>query len=98
VIVFADEALGDLERIFEHHAERDPELALEHIAKVRSAIMILDAHPLIGRPARHGSTLRELVISQGKTGYIALYDYAAAERLIRVLAIRHQRELGYPER
>ena len=41
--------------------------------------------------------LRELVISYGKTGYVALYRFLPAQDLIRILAIRHQRELDYPE-
>jgi addiction module RelE/StbE family toxin len=95
VIVFDAEALDDLERIFELNADRDPAIALDHIEKVRSAVLILDTHPEIGRPAGRGSTLRELVISHGKTGYIALYEHSAAKQLIRVVAVRHQREVGY---
>ena len=94
MIVFADEALADLERIFEFSFERDPATALEHIAKVRSAVMVLDDHPEIGRPAG-GTSLRELIISHGKSGYLALYEYSAAEHLVRILAVRHQREAGY---
>jgi plasmid stabilization system protein ParE len=97
VIVFADEALADLERIFEFNAERDPATALEHIDKVRSAVLVLEAHPQIGRPINRGDALRELVISYGKTGYIALYEYSPMENLIRVVAVRHQREAGYRE-
>ena len=95
MIVFDAEALDDLERIFEFNVERDPATAPEHIEKVRSAVMILDTHPEIGRPLGGRSTLRELVISHGKTGYIALYEYSPVEKLVRIVAIRHQREAGY---
>jgi len=95
VIVFAEEALADLERIFEFTFARDGAEALEHIARIRSAVMILDDHPEIGRPARPRSALRELVISHGRSGYVALYEYSAAGNLIRIAAIRHQREAGY---
>lgn len=95
MIVFAEEALADLERIFEFNLARDPATALEHVVKVRSAVVILDEHPEIGRIAEAGSQLRELIISHGKSGYVALYEYSPAEKLIRVLAIRHQREAGY---
>jgi plasmid stabilization system protein ParE len=94
VIVFAEEALADLERIFEFNFERDPGTALDHIEKIRSAALLLDAHPEIGRSVP-GSVLRELVISYGMSGYIALYQHAPAEGLIRIAAIRHQREAGY---
>jgi addiction module RelE/StbE family toxin len=95
VIVFDEEALGDLERIFEFNFDRDPAAALQHIERIREAVHILDAHPEIGRRAGRNSSLRELVISHGASGYIALYEHSPAEELIRVAAIRHQREAGY---
>lgn len=95
MIVFAEEAFDDLEQIFEFNYERDPATALAHLEAVRSAVLILDAHPRIGRPTGAGSALRELVISHGASGYIALYEHAPAEDLVRVVAIRHQREAGY---
>lgn len=95
MIVFAQEALADLERIFEFNFERDPATALDHIGKIRSAVLVLEEHPEIGRPIGGGSRLRELVISHGKSGYVALYEHSSVEGLVRVAAIRHQREAGY---
>jgi len=57
-------------------------------------VEILARHPLIGRPVDEG--LRELVISFGKTGYVAPYRFVPQRDEIRVLALRHQRELDYP--
>ncbi len=98
MIVFDTGALDDLERIFEFNFERDPATALDHIDKIRSAVTILDAHPEIGRPLSRDPALRELVISHGKTGHLALYGYSPVEKLVRVVAIRHQREAGYHSR
>ena len=98
MIVFDVGVLNDLEPVFEFNAQRDPLTAIDHVAVVRSAVAILDAHPEIGQPAGRNSTLRELVISQGNTGYIALYEYSPIEKLVRVVAIRHQREAGYRSR
>jgi len=95
VIVFAEEALDDLETIFEFNFRADPATALDHIAKIRSAVLILDIHPEIGRRIRGHASLRELVISHGKSGYVALYEHSAAESLVRVVAVRHQHEAGY---
>jgi len=39
--------------------------------------------------------LRELLISYGKSGYVALYSYEQREDVVLVLAIRHHREAGY---
>jgi plasmid stabilization system protein ParE len=95
VIVFADEALTDLERIFEFNLERDPATALDHIARIRSAVMILEDHPEIGRRIAPRSPLRELIVSHGKSGYLALYEYSKVEGVVRILCVRHQREAGY---
>jgi plasmid stabilization system protein ParE len=95
VIVFAEEALADLERIFDFTFARDGAEALQHIDRIRGAVMILEDHPEIGRPTEPGSNLRELVISHGRSGYVALYEHSLAEKLIRIAAIRHQREAGY---
>ncbi len=61
---------------------------------IRSAVEALARHPLIGRPV--GGQLRELVISFGRTGYVALYRFVPARDEVRILALRHQRELDYP--
>jgi plasmid stabilization system protein ParE len=95
VIVFDEEALEDLERIVEFHLQRDPATTINDIRKIREAVLILERHPEIGRLAQRGSPLRELVISHGRSGYVALYEHSEPEGLVRVLAIRHQREAGY---
>ncbi len=71
-------AVGDLERIFEFIAERDPALALAAVTDLREAVRILARHPLIGR--RVDKHRRELVISKGRTGYVALYRFFEAPR------------------
>jgi plasmid stabilization system protein ParE len=60
---------------------------------IRGAIEMLGAHPLVGRCV-HGD-LRELVISYGRTGYVALYRFLPPRDEVRVLGIRYQREIGY---
>ena len=94
MIVFAEEALADLERIFEFNFARDPTTALEHIRRIREGISILANHPEIGRVVA-GSSQRELVISYAASGYIALYQHAPLEGMVRISAVRHQREAGY---
>ena len=95
MIEFSDAAQADLEEIFEFNHERDADTALDHVDKIRSAIRILDTHPEIGRRRYTNSRLRELVISRGRSGYIALYAYFPATNRVRILSIKHQREVGY---
>ena len=94
MIVFDDGALADLEQIFAFSLEADADWAERQLEAIRSAVMILDEHPRIGRTAL-GNEIRELVISARKTGFIALYQYDELGGLVRILAVRHQREAGY---
>jgi plasmid stabilization system protein ParE len=84
-----------LERAFEFLAQSDPGVARTAASAIQSAVNTLTEHPLIGR--RIEGDLRELVISFGKSGYVALYRFLPHLDVERVLAIRHQRELDYPE-
>jgi addiction module RelE/StbE family toxin len=92
-ISYSSHAISDLERISDFLAENGSTGQLEALELIDEAINILARHPLIGRKAE--SELRELVISQGRTGYVALYSYEASQDVILVLAIRHQREAGF---
>ncbi len=92
-VVYASRALADFERLVDFLAEHEPGLAELTVALINEAVSVLARHPLIGRPAEQG--LRELVISRGRTGYIALYRFLKADDLVLVLALRHQREVGY---
>jgi plasmid stabilization system protein ParE len=92
-VIYSDEALADFERIIEFLLEASHESAVQTLVNIRSAVGILEAHPLIGR--RIDGHIRELVISQRATGYLALYRFDAAFDVVRILRIRHQREAGY---
>lgn len=91
---FAARAEADLDRIYEFATSSDLLAAAAVVDLIFEALQILERHPMMGRPAE--GSLRELVISRGKTGYVALYDYLPKEDLVLVLALRHQREAGYP--
>ena len=93
-VIYSDEALADFERIVEYLLQTSRESAMQAIVNISSAVSILEAHPLIGR--RIDGHIRELVISQRATGYVALYRFDAAFDVVRILRIRHQREAGYP--
>jgi plasmid stabilization system protein ParE len=93
-VVYSRRALDDLERAIRYLAEQDPMAAADAAAAIREAVEILSRHPLIGRPVAR--PLRELVISFGKTGYVALYRFLPARGEVRILGIRHQRDLDYP--
>lgn len=72
-----------------------PDEAYNTVDIVLNALEILSRHPKVGRPVKLG--LRELVISRGASGYLALYQYDEAQDLALVLRLRYQRESGYPQ-
>jgi plasmid stabilization system protein ParE len=92
-VVYSARALEHIERAFQFLRDKNPGAALHAVAAIQSAVDTLAAHPLIGR--RLEGELRELVISYGQTGYLALYRHVIARDEVRILAIRHQRELGF---
>ena len=92
---FAARAQADLDRIFDFVADDDPAAAGAATALIFDALQVLKRHPMIGRPVEEG--LRELVISRGKSGYVALYEYFEKEDVVLVVAVRHQREAGFAE-
>jgi len=89
---YSASAAHDLARLARFLVEADPHEAARTIPLIVSALDMLRLHPNIGR--RYGNQVRELVISRGKTGYVALYRYDEIRDVARVLAIRHQREIG----
>jgi plasmid stabilization system protein ParE len=93
-VVYSRNAVANLARAFASLDKLAPDAALAAVEAIRSAVEMLQHHPLIGRIVT--DDLRELVISYGRSGYIALYRFIAARDEVRVLALRHQRELDYP--
>ncbi len=92
-VVYSAKALSHLERAFDFLASENPDASIAAAWAIRSAVENLVVHPLLGRRV-HGD-IRELVISYGQTGYIALYRFVVPQDEVRVLAIRHQREIGF---
>lgn len=99
-------ALADLERLQDFaELSGDPivEITDSNDASIGLAVFLLDAmavlshQPGIGRRAEQGR--RELVISRGRSGYLAKYRVYANTSpdsdQVLILRIRHQREAGY---
>ena len=91
-VIYSERILDDLERLSVFLIGNDAETALDTIELIEEAVLILRRHPLIGRPV--DPDLRELVISRGRSGYVALYSFEAYQDTVLILSIRHQREAG----
>lgn len=85
-IVIQPGVLADFDRILEEH---ESAAVRTRIGAIFMALEVLTTSPLIGRPAE--KSLRELVISRGAAGYIALYRYDPADDTVIVLKLRARR-------
>ncbi|MEO6623965.1 MAG: type II toxin-antitoxin system RelE/ParE family toxin [Burkholderiaceae bacterium] len=97
---YTEEARQDLVRLFDFLLERaetvkDFDAAQVAVNTITSEV---DRHlarsPFIYRKVGDNPFLRELIISFGNSGYVALYEIEDAAT-ITILAVRHQREDDY---
>lgn len=99
-VIFAPAALRDLQRLREFLRRKNPAAAKRAANSLIAAVQSLAQHPQIGRPieeadeiAETGALHRELPIDFGGSGYVALYRLEG--EFVTVLALRHQKEVGY---
>lgn len=95
---FTQDAQADLERLYDFILQRDAadwSIATRALEAIRNSIALLETSPFSCRKAALGNAfLRELVISFGSAGYVALFEIDDA-KTVTVLAVRHQREDDY---
>lgn len=88
-------ARDDIRRLHAFLLERDVAAADKAVDIIIRTIDGLREFPFAARRAPGGdSFLRELVISFGSGGYVALYEIEDA-KTVTILALRHQREEDY---
>ncbi|MEI8163813.1 MAG: type II toxin-antitoxin system RelE/ParE family toxin [Betaproteobacteria bacterium] len=93
-LILALNARADLVRLREFLQPKNPVAAKRAAEAIKRQLQILIQQPGIGRPVLDlPPEFRELVIDFGDSGYIARYH--VSPDLVAVLAIRHQREVGY---
>jgi plasmid stabilization system protein ParE len=92
-IEFAPHFFSDLKRLTNFLLDRHPEDAVGLTDLILDGLLMLQLHPQVGRPYK--LPMRELIISRGRSGYLALYRYNPITDEVLVMRIRHQRESGY---
>jgi plasmid stabilization system protein ParE len=91
---FTEKAQSDLNRLYEFLLELDIHTAERALLAIENGLDFLRQSPFYCRKAAdgaHGPLLRELIISFGASGYLALFEIEDAHT-VTVLALRHQRE------
>lgn len=93
-LILATSAQVDLVRLRDFLRPKNPAAAKRAAEAIKRQLLILLQQPGIGRPVPDlAPEFRDLVIDFGDSGYIARYH--VSPDLVTVLAIRHQREVGY---
>lgn len=88
-------ARDDLHRLYAYLLERDLKVARQARDAIAKGIELLGEFPFTCRKTLADNPfLRELVISFGATGYVALFEIEDNDT-VTILAIRHQREEDY---
>ncbi|AET91948.1 type II toxin-antitoxin system RelE/ParE family toxin [Caballeronia cordobensis] len=88
-------AREDLIRLYRFLLERDLQVAERAIDAIREGIEVLRSFPFTCRKADEKNPfLRELLISFGSSGYVALFEIDD-DTYVSILAIRHQLEDDY---
>jgi plasmid stabilization system protein ParE len=95
-IEIAPTAREDIERLHAFLLDAAPEYADQAMERIYQSLKLLEVIPHSCRKAANidGVQLRELIIDQGSSGYIALFEIRP-EGVASVLAIKHQRESDY---
>lgn len=92
---FTQAAKADLERLYTFLVERDYQTAVRALETIDTAWRLLEQFPFSCRKAEVDNPfLRELVISFGHSGYVALFEIED-NAIVTVLAVRHQLEDDY---
>lgn len=93
-LIWTPQAVAHVQRLHRFLADVDTEAARRAIKAIRTGVKILAHQPNIGRPLDDlGPEFREWLIDFGDSGYVALYRVDI--RKISILAVRHQKEVGY---
>ena len=93
-LIWSAPALRDVQRLYRFLAEKNIDAAKRAVKSIRDGVKVIALQPGIGRPAQDMEPdYREWMIDFGNSGYVVLYRYDGETAVI--LALRHQRELGY---
>ena len=84
----------NLQRLHRYLAEKNLDAAKRVVPAIREGINVITKQSGIGRPAEDmGPEFCEWLIDFGNSSYVVLCHYDSGHAV--VLAVRHQRELGY---
>lgn len=93
-LIWSPAALLDVQRGYRFLAEKNADAARRAVKAIRLGVKMIAQHPEVGRPVEEmDPEYREWLIDFGDSGYVVLYRHDG--RMVVVVAVRHQKEVGY---
>ena len=93
-LIWSRQALLDVQRLYRFLASKNRDAAKRAVSAVRQGVRVLAYQSRIGRPVDDmPDEFREWMIDFGDSGY--LVRYRIGSDAITILAVRHQREVGF---
>jgi len=93
-LIWSRLALLDVQRLYRFLADKNIDAAKRAIKTVRQGVKVLGHQPGIGRSVDDmPEEFREWLIDFGDSGYVARYRFNG--ETVTILAVRHQKEIGY---
>ena len=93
-LIWSRQALLDVQRLYRFLASKNQDAAKRAVSAVRQGVRVLAYQSRIGRPVDDmPDEFREWMIDFGDSGY--LVRYRIGSDAITILAVGHQREVGF---
>lgn len=93
-LIWSQPALLDVQRLYRFLAPKNLDAAKRAVKAIRQGVNVLGQQASVGRPIEDmPDEFREWIIDFGDSGYVARYRIGSDA--ITILAVRHQKEVGY---
>lgn len=88
-------AIRDLQTLREFLRPHNPDASRRAVATIRKVASALEAHPYLGKEAEDLQNFYDIIIPLGVRSYILRYRVHG--ETIFIVALRHGREVGFPD-
>lgn len=93
-LIWSQPSLLDVQRLYRFLAPKNLDAAKRAAKAIRQGVKALEQQPGVGRPIEDmPDEFREWIIDFGDSGYVARYRIDSDA--VTILAVRHQKEVGY---
>lgn len=93
-LIWSPSALLDVQRLYRFLAPKNSDAAKRAVQAIRQGVKVLEQQPGLGRPVDDmDDEFRDWIIDFGDSGYVV--RYRVDQQSITILAVRHQKEVGF---